>query len=192
MKLWLKYSLLVAAMALPIPALAVVEAAGIKFEEKATVAGKDLTLNGVGVRVRLVVRAYAMGLYLPEKKGAAAEAIAAAGPKRAHLVTLRDLTAEQFVDALQDGIRKNHSEADFAKLKLRLEEFSQNVLSIKEAPKGTTILIDYLPDSGTRLTVNGQARGKDIPGEDFYRAVLRVWLGEKPVDLDLKAGLLGI
>jgi hypothetical protein len=39
--------------------------------------------------------------------------------------------------------------------------------------------------------VAGQQRGKDIPGEDFYRALLRIWLGEKPVQDDLKQALLG-
>jgi hypothetical protein len=184
--------LLALALCLAAPGIAAREAAGIKFEDKASVAGRELVLNGVGVRVRLVIKAYSMGLYLPEKKGAAADVISAPGPKRAHLVLLRDLTAEQFVDALQDGVRKNHSEADLAKIQPRLDEFSKNIMSIKEAAKGTTILIDYLPESGTRLTVNGQVKGKDVSGDDFYRAVLRVWLGDKPVDADLKAGLLGI
>jgi hypothetical protein len=39
--------------------------------------------------------------------------------------------------------------------------------------------------------VNGQPRGKPIPGDDFYRALLRIWLGDKPVDGDLKKGMLG-
>ena len=48
-----------------------------------------------------------------------------------------------------------------------------------------------MPDTGTRITVNGQPKGASIPGEDFYAAVLRIWLGDKPVDADLKKGLLG-
>jgi len=30
-----------------------------------------------------------------------------------------------------------------------------------------------------------------IEGEDFYRALLRIWLGDKPVQEDLKKALLG-
>ena len=181
---------LVFVLAMPL-AHAAKEVAGIKFEDKASVAGNEIALNGAGVRTRVVVKVYAMGLYLPEKKGVAAEAISAAGPKRAKIVLLRDLGAQQFVDALNDGLRKNHSEADLAKLKPQIDEFSQNMLSIKDAPKGATILIDYLPEGGTRLSFNGQPKGKDISGEDLYRALLRVWLGDKPADEDLKAGLLG-
>jgi hypothetical protein len=34
-------------------------------------------------------------------------------------------------------------------------------------------------------------KGKEIPGEDFANALLRVWLGDDPVQNDLKQGLLG-
>ena len=50
---------------------------------------------------------------------------------------------------------------------------------------------DYTPDSGTVIAVNGTPRGKPIPGEDFYQAVLRIFLGERPVDASVKRGLLG-
>jgi hypothetical protein len=53
------------------------------------------------------------------------------------------------------------------------------------------VLIDWLPENGTRLTVNGQVKGKDIAGEDFYKALLKIWLGNKPVQDDLKQALLG-
>jgi hypothetical protein len=104
---------------------------------------------------------------------------------------LRDLTAQQFVEALQEGMANNHSEAEMAGLKDRLKQLSDLMLAIGEAKTGTSILIDWLPASGTRLTVNGQAQGKDIAGEDFYRALLKIWLGNKPVQDDLKQALLG-
>jgi hypothetical protein len=51
--------------------------------------------------------------------------------------------------------------------------------------------LDWLPESGTRLTFNGVAKGSDIPGEDFYRALLKIWIGDKPAQDDLKEHLLG-
>ena len=36
-----------------------------------------------------------------------------------------------------------------------------------------------------------QVRGRDIAGDDFYKALLRIWLGNKPVQDDLKPALLG-
>ena len=72
-----------------------------------------------------------------------------------------------------------------------IEQLTDVMLAIGEAREGTTIVIDWLPDSGTRLTVNGQVKGKDIAGEDFYRALLKIWLGSKPAQDDLKQALLG-
>jgi hypothetical protein len=41
------------------------------------------------------------------------------------------------------------------------------------------------------LTVGGKPAGQPIPGEDFYTALLRVWLGEDPAQGNLKEALLG-
>jgi hypothetical protein len=53
------------------------------------------------------------------------------------------------------------------------------------------ITLDYIPESGTRVTLNGEPKGEAIAGDDFYRALLRIWLGENPVDSSLKKALLG-
>ncbi|HRH73849.1 MAG TPA: chalcone isomerase family protein, partial [Zoogloea sp.] len=73
----------------------------------------------------------------------------------------------------------------------RLDEFRTTLLGIRAAPNGTQVRIDWLPASGTRLSIGNETRGKDIPGEDFFRALLRIWIGDKPVDEDLKNALLG-
>jgi hypothetical protein len=56
--------------------------------------------------------------------------------------------------------------------------------------QGGTVLLDYLPGIGTRVTINGVTR-ITIPGADFNRALLRIWLGDRPVDGRLKQALLG-
>jgi len=48
-----------------------------------------------------------------------------------------------------------------------------------------------VPGTGTRVLVDGAPKGKPIAGDDFYRGLLRIWLGDKPVDADLKKGMLG-
>lgn len=164
---------------------------GVRFDDRTTVAGTDLALNGAGLRTRFMLKVYAMGLYLPRRADTPDAIATVAGPKRIQIVTLRELTAEQFADALVDGLKKNHSEAEFARLQARSDELRSALLALKAAPAGTQIRLEWLPGSGTRLSVGNDARGKDIPGEDFYRALLRIWLGDKPVDADLKNALLG-
>jgi hypothetical protein len=92
---------------------------------------------------------------------------------------------------MQEGLAENHSAAEMATLKDRLGQFSDVMLTIGEAKTGTLIVIDWIPETGTRLTVSGQVKGKDIAGEGFYRALLKIWLGDKPVQDDLKQALLG-
>jgi len=173
-----------------IPAFAA-EIAGIKIEEKQKIANSELTLNGAGLRKRAFFQVYAAGLYLAEKTTVAAEAIAAAGPKRIAMHMLRDVDADQLSGALADGIKENHSEAEAKALEPRVKQLAAIMAEMKEAKKGMRITLDWLPAAGTQVTVEGKPAGAPIPGDDFYRALLRIWLGDKPVQDDLKDALLG-
>ena len=167
------------------------EVAGVKVEERVRLGATELQLNGAGIRTRVVFKVYVGALYLTEKKSAAAEVLALKGAKRVLMTMLRDLGAKQLTDALEDGIRANHSSAELAALKGRVDELVAVMNEIGNAKEKTVITLDFLPESGTRVTVDGAARGKPIPGEDFYTALLRIWLGDKPVDADLKKAMLG-
>ena len=169
------------------------EVAGVKLEDRVRIvpAGPELVLNGAGIRTRVFFKVYVGGLYLAEKKSAAADVLALAGPKRVSMTMLRDLTAQQLSEALAEGLRNNASAAEQEALKTRVDELLGIMNSLGEAKQGNVIQLDFLPGAGTRVTVNGQVRGKPIAGEDFYRALLRIWLGEKPADADLKKAMLG-
>ena len=167
------------------------EVAGVKIDETARVAGADLKLNGAGLRSRAIFKVYAMGLYLQDKQTTSAAILAAPGPKRAHLHMLRNVDADDFSAALNDGVKDNHSEAEMKAIASRLAVLTALMNEIKEAKTGLAIDLDWLPAEGTQVTIGGKAQGKPIPGEDFYRALLRIWVGENPVSSDLKKSLLG-
>jgi len=177
-------------LSMAFPAFAA-EVAGVKLEDKDRVANSELVLNGAGLRKRAFFQVYAAGLYLAEKKTVAAEAIAAGGPKRVAMHMLRDVDADQLSGALADGIKDNHGEADAKALEPRVKQLAAIMAEMKEAKKGMRITLDWLPAAGTQVTVEGKPAGAPIAGEDFYRALLRIWLGEKPVQDDLKKALLG-
>lgn len=179
------------AVCLVLNAHAAVEVAGVRFEDSIRLGTETVVLNGAGLRTRLVFKVYAMGLYVPTRVDTAAAALAGLPPRRIHIVTLRELTAEQFADALVDGIRKNHDEATLAALKPRTEAFRDALLSLRSAPEATVVDIDQLANGSTRVTVGGKQLGADINGADFYGALLRIWLGERPADESLKRALLG-
>ncbi|HET7776616.1 MAG TPA: chalcone isomerase family protein [Azospira sp.] len=181
----------VAALSLLTGTARAAEVAGVKFDEHLKLEQQELSLNGAGLRSKVFFKVYAVGLYLPAKAGDVEGVLAAKGAKRLAIVPLMELTAQQFVDALSGGIAKNHSEAEAAALQERIQTFEANLLALGKATKGTPITLDWIPEQGTRLTVAGQPQGKIIPGEDFYRALLRIWLGNKPAQGDLKEALLG-
>lgn len=174
--------------AAPAPAL---EIEGIRFAERQKVAGSELQLNGGGLRNRYMFKVYAMALYLPAKSGEVETVLNGPGPKRIAIVTLRDLTAKQFSDALRSGIDKNHDNEIVAALAERMNDFAAALETVGETASSTRIDIDWLPEAGTRLSVAGKPVGKEIAGEDFYRALLRIWLGRRPAQADLRDGLLG-
>src|SRR3954462_12234776 len=181
-------ALAAAALALTLSAA---DISGVKLEDKTQVESRDLVLNGAGLRKRFaVVKVYVIGLYLAEKRTDAAAVLALAGPKRAEIHMLRDVDANTFTEALVEGLRANHSEADFKSIEPRVKELSDIMAQIGEAKNGMTIALDWT-GAATSLVVNGKPAGKPIAGEDFYRALLRIWIGDKPVQDDLKKALLG-
>jgi len=168
-----------------------VEVAGVKFEPTVQLDGATLLLNGAGVRTRAIFKVYAAGLYVPQKSTAAAALLAQKGPRRVTLTLLRDVSGETFAAALQEGLKNNHTEAELAMIKAQSDRLLATLASLGEAKKGDAIFFEFVPETGTRIVVNGQPRGESIAGEDFFTAVLRVWLGDKPADGDLKKGMLG-
>jgi hypothetical protein len=189
----MKRLLIAACFLFSLPVAQAAEVAGVKLEDRLRLApgGPELVLNGAGIRTRAIFKVYVAGLYLAEKKGTTGEVLALPGPKRVAMTMLRDLGAQQLSEALADGIRGNSSAAEQEALKGRTDELLAVMNALGEAKSGDAILLDFLPESGTRVVVNGQPRGKPIAGEDFYRALLRIWLGDRPVDGDLKRGMLG-
>jgi hypothetical protein len=180
---------LVLALLLPL-SVAAAEVAGVNIEDKTRVGDADLALNGAGLRTRLFFQVYAIGLYLPQKSSTPDAILAQPGPKRVAIHMLRDVGADTFTEALADGIRANHSEAEAKALESRIKELAAIMAEIKEAKKGMALTLDWT-GAGTQLVVDGKPAGRPIAGEDFYRALLRIWLGDKPVQDDLKKALLG-
>lgn len=168
------------------------EIEGVKLAEKTrqAEAGPELVLNGAGVRTRVVFKVYVSALYLQKKLGGPDAIFGDSGPKRVSLHLLREITADQLFSALNDGLKANHSPEQLAKLDPQTREFEAIFKKTPNAKTGDVILLDYLPGAGTRITVNGDVKGT-IAGAEFYTALLRVWLGDKPAEAGLKKALLG-
>jgi hypothetical protein len=163
------------------------EVAGVKIDDKVRVGNTDLTLTGAGLRKRVFFQVYAIGLYVQDRK---ADPISQPGLKRVQIHMLRDVGADTFNEALAEGIKANHSEAEAKALEPRVKQLGAIMAELKEAKKGMAIALDW-NGKATQVVVDGKPAGQPIEGEDFYRALLRIWLGDKPVQDDLKKALLG-
>jgi len=164
---------------------------GVRFESTATVSGEALVLNGAGLRTRAFFKVYAAGLYVPQKSGDAATLLAQTGARRVSIGMLRDVDATTFANSLLEGLKSNQTEEQLATVKAQSEQMQATLKTIGEARKGDLIQLDWIPDSGTQIIVNGQLRGEPIAGAAFFSALLRIWLGDRPADSSLKKALLG-
>jgi hypothetical protein len=179
------------ALSLSIGAQAAVEIKGARFDETYQLGNQALALNGAGIRVKVIVDVYAAGLYVPQKGKDAGSLLGQGGPKALQIVLLRDLTGEDFADAMAKGFSKNNSSADQARFQPKIDEIRSVMLGLGKVKKGSVIHIDFTPGAGTGVTINGTRQGPVISGDEFFTALLRIWLGNSPVDSDLKEALLG-
>ena len=173
-------------LAFPVDAAKV---AGVELDETARLSARGLqvALNGAGIRKKFVFEVYVGALYLQKKLTTVDAILNDTGAKRVLMHFLhKKVRREKLVNGWIDGFNKN-SKTDIGKLQRRLDDFNKLFTDVK---KGDVILLDYLPGKGTRVTINGSAKGA-IPGADFNKALLKVWLGPKPADAKLKKAMLG-
>lgn len=161
---------------------------GIRVDDGASVGGRELVLNGGGVRKRIVFNVYVATLYLPRKASDLA-GVLAQGPRRIRLDLLRTLSADTLVDALNEGLEANNSAAEMTAIKPGADRLASIMKTFREVREKDVVTLDFHDDT-TEVGLNGQVRGA-IPGDLFNRALTRIWLGDKPVQADLKKALLG-
>ncbi len=180
-------ALLATTMMVPVEAAKV---AGVELDNSVQISADtpQLVLNGAGIRKKLFIKVYVGALYLQNKATSVDAVLNQNGAKRVLMHFLyKKVEREKLIDGWQEGFSKNTSAAEMEQLQARLADFND---LFTDAKKGDVILLDYVPDQGTRVTINGQAKGT-VPGADFNKALLKVWLGDSPADNGLKEAMLG-
>jgi len=164
---------------------------GLRFERRVQVAGVPLLLNGTGLRAVAWFKGFAAALYLANRASAAQQAVAMAGPKRLQLRLFHDVPAAEFAKAFRKGMERNSEADERTRLAERIGRFEALINTLGTVRKGDTVDLDLDPSRGTLFGLNGTLRGEVVPGDDFYAALMRSFVGEKPYDNKMKAGLLG-
>jgi len=183
---WLTVLAVTLMFVLPVQAL---EIAGVDVAEEISQSdGTILQLNGTGLRSKFVIKVYLAMLYLENKRDNAESVINDAGGKQMIMHFLYSKVGkEDLVEAWNEGFKNNGSPQQLDTLKDEMETFNAMFEAVK---KGDRIILDYIPETGTQVTIANQERGS-IPGKAFNDLLLSIWLGKKPVGKDLRKGLLG-
>ena len=190
---FLRHCIVIAGAALLASGSAVAQTtvADVKYEEAASVQGKPLLLNGAGIRYKAVFKVYAAALYLPKKSTAVGDAISTQTPKRLHITMLREIDANELGRMFTRGLEENLDRATSARLVPGILRMSQVFSDHKRLKEGESFQVDWVPGTGALLTIKGQTLAEPFVDPAFFQALLRIWLGDKPADWQLKDALLG-
>ena len=180
--------LLVVLMVLLATPLQAKEIAGVMVQEVVkTDAGTAMVLNGAGIRSKFFMDIYIAELYMEQPSANVAEIISASGGKRIVMHFLyKEVTKDKLIDGWVEGFSSNSGAEDVKALQERIESFNAMFVDVK---KGDRIVLDFIPGTGTIVTVANEEKGV-VEGKDFNDALLLIWLGEKPVNKKLKKQLL--
>lgn len=161
------------------------------FPPSVELQGVALPLNGTGVRYKAVFKVYAAGLYLPQRAATPAEVAALAGPKRLAITMLRDIDSAELGKLFSRGVEDNMDRAQFSKLVPGIARMGQIFAEHKRLAAGDRFTVDWLPGTGTVITVKGVPQGEPFREPEFFDALMGIWLGPRPADWKLKEALLG-
>lgn len=161
---------------------------GVEFADSVEVDGRALALNGLGLRLAtlLEVKVYVAALYVVEPSRDATRVLEAGPPKRLVLHFLRDVDADDLNAAWDEGFARNAPDrvpalgAQLARLKAWMTDLRA----------GQQLVLTQRVDGAVEVEVAGRRAGS-LDGEGLAAALFSLWLGPRPPNPALKAGLLG-
>ncbi len=161
---------------------------GVSMPETIDVGGQSLSLNGMALRKKFIVKVYVAGLYVASRSSSADEILAADAPRQMvmHFISGHG-SKDKICGAWNDGLKDNTPDAS-AELK---QQFSDLCGMMQDIKNGERLTITYVPGTGTTIDIAGVEKGV-VPGKDFADALLRCWIGPKPGPGDgFKKNILG-
>lgn len=168
-----------------------VELAGVKYPPSVQLAGSTLQLNGAGIRYKFIIKVYTAGLYLGTKATTPEAVLGAPGPKRLHVVMLREIDGNELGKLFTRGMQDNVPKDQFSKFIPGMLQMAEVFSTRRKLSTGDNFSVDFVPGTGTQVLVNGKPTGDVIKEPEFFTALMRIWLGNNPADRLLKDALLG-
>ena len=163
------------------------EVSGVKLDDKLTMDKHTLQLNGAGIRKMLFMDLYVGSLYTENKSNNADTIINSKTPVAMQLdIVSGMITSERMADTIKEGFDKATNN-NVAPMQKRLDDF----ISVfnEEIVKGDRFIMMMVPGEGLKAYKNDKYL-TTVKGDDFGRTLLKIWLGDKPADRNLKRDML--
>jgi hypothetical protein len=162
--------------------------AGVTMPDTLEVSGKQLTLNGMGLREAtwLKIDVYVAGLYLENVSSNADAIVTSKQAKVLMLKFVRDVGRKDIVKAWTEGFQ-NNATVKIAKIQPLIDQLNGWMVGFDD---GDLLTFSYVPGTGVAVDINGKRKGL-INDDDFAHSLFAIWLGPKPPTGALKTGLLG-
>lgn len=163
--------------------------AGVNYPSTFKTENTTLVLNGAGIRSMWFIDLYTAGVYISKKSSEANEIINCDCIQAFRIVITSSLvTTDKFNAAIDEALNKsmNNNTSSIAKEIEQLKTALGTGLKVNDE-----FLLVYNPSEGLKVYKNKEYRDT-IKGLNFKKETMKIWLGEKCINDDLKEDLLGI
>lgn len=179
---------LIFACALPASAVSLSD---VELPQQVEAGGSTLQLNGWGVRKKFFLKLYVGALYLPQPTSDAMKILESDSPIAIRLHILSKLvSAKRMEKAIKEGFERSAPQ-ELNRLKPQIDQFL--AFFRDNVSEDDVFDIVYLPGKGVKVRLNGRELGIVAGnGRPFRKALFGIWLGQDPVQANLKDALLGV
>jgi hypothetical protein len=101
-----------------------------------------------------------------------------------------DIDANELGKLFTDGMQKNATREEFGKSIPGTLKLAEVFAAKKRLSAGDSFKVDFIPGSGTVISINGKLAVDTIAEPVFFTALMKIWLGANPADWQLKEALL--
>ena len=152
-----------------------------------TIGETEVVRNGFGTRSKMMLSLYDCALYLPQQSNDSAAIVASDQPMAVRIeITSRFVSQDKMLSALNDGFRSSTG-GDTSAIAADIKKFS--ACFSEPIKMGDVFVLAYAPGTGVSVYKNNQHKGV-AGGLEFKKAMMGIWLGNNPIDANLKTAML--
>ncbi len=159
--------------------------AGVSIEDRVTINNNQLILNGYGIRKKWFVKVYVASFYAPKKVATFNDALAA-GDKLIRLNFLHKVEKNKITETINEAFQQIAPDLPSSEAgKMFFAQFNNDF-------KVGDVLDLILLSDGTVITKHNNSLLGTVKSARLAYGLLSIYVGDKPVDPELKKGMLGI